>query len=54
MNVLELILNDMLRRTEEGSLARRLLIAGANGYNQRMAEINGKPAPTCENEKIAP
>ena len=42
MNVLELIVNDMLRRTEERSVARRLLIAAAEGYNQRMAEIKRK------------
>ncbi len=43
MTILELIFNDMLQRTAEGSLARKLLLAGAEGYNRRMAEINRAP-----------
>ena len=40
MNVLSILLNGMYQAAEGDARAQRLIAAAAQGYNNRMAEIN--------------
>jgi len=43
VNVLELLVNAMYRQAEGNEVARKLIRAAAEAYNERMAEINRRP-----------